>query len=452
LIGAFPTPTDHGKASMTTHQPISTANRVRQPPSELITPLAIAVAALLLCWFRLPGVARDTMWAEDGRIFLSEREHLGAVATLFKPYAGYLHLLPRFIADGVVAVLPPERYALGFAVGGFVIVGGVCALVFICTRDLLTWLPARVAFASIAALTPTSPLEVLGNAANVHWYCLWLAPWLLLAGSNSRVRTWALAGVALLLTLTEIQAVLFVPLILWKIRDRRTIPIRAAFALGLLIQLATTALSPRPAGRDVTYHWPSVVEGFLANGAMGTWTSHWSAVAQSFAHGGGWLAAAALVPFLACAAFALWRGTHLQRVAAAACVAGAVLTWSVAYLANPYPGFDYAALNAHGWESLGFVRYGVVPSMLLAATVPIAATILWARRQRAVPIIVIVALAALFVTQLVPASTQRSSGPDWRRGLVDKIHSCTINDAPDFVAVPVAPPGWQAEIPCAALR
>jgi hypothetical protein len=100
------------------------------------------------------------------------------------------------------------------------VVGAVGALVFICSRQIVPWLPARISIAALAALIPTAPIEVLGNTANLHWYLLWLTPWLLMARPSSRLASWFFGAVALAIALTEIQVVIFLPLIAWRFRDR----------------------------------------------------------------------------------------------------------------------------------------------------------------------------------------------------------------------------------------
>ena len=89
------------------------------------TVAAIAAAAGLLL-LRQAGVpAWRTLWGEDGYVFLPQAlAHPGA--SLLRPYAGYLQLVPRLIADGV-ALLPLSDAALALAVTGALIAAG-CAV------------------------------------------------------------------------------------------------------------------------------------------------------------------------------------------------------------------------------------------------------------------------------------------------------------------------------------
>ncbi len=58
--------------------------------------MAVLVLALstAVAWSRLDPVQRATLWAEDGRNFVSEYMVDGLGATLFRPFGGYLQLVP----------------------------------------------------------------------------------------------------------------------------------------------------------------------------------------------------------------------------------------------------------------------------------------------------------------------------------------------------------------------
>ena len=79
----------------------------------------------------------------------------------------------------------------------------------------------RATLASAVVLVPAAPIEVLGNAANLHSYCLWLVPWLLLARPASRRGSVGLGAVGLAIALSEIQTALFAPFFAIGARDSR---------------------------------------------------------------------------------------------------------------------------------------------------------------------------------------------------------------------------------------
>ncbi len=79
--------------------PARTASRRRRAVVQALAAVLVALAAAALAWWRLGPVTRATTWAEDGGIFLREQLAYGAGDTLLRPYAGYLHLVPRLLVD-----------------------------------------------------------------------------------------------------------------------------------------------------------------------------------------------------------------------------------------------------------------------------------------------------------------------------------------------------------------
>ena len=92
----------------------------------------------VLVWFRLPPMAHDTVWAEDGRLFLFGAEQHGLFGVIFVPYAGYLQFVPRLIAGAVVQWLPAADWALGMTAGACLVTGAIACVVFVASRDVLT--------------------------------------------------------------------------------------------------------------------------------------------------------------------------------------------------------------------------------------------------------------------------------------------------------------------------
>ena len=118
-------------------------------------------------------------------------------------------------------------------------------MVFVCTRDVIPWLPGRVLIAGLTVLAPLAPREVLGNAANVHSLVLWTVFWMLLYTPRTRAGSIALGIVALLGAATEIQCLFLLPLALIRWRDRRRWPMLAGLGAGLAMQLFVTLFWPR---------------------------------------------------------------------------------------------------------------------------------------------------------------------------------------------------------------
>ena len=130
---------------------------------------------------------------------------------------------------------------------------------------------ARLALGAVTVLVPAAPIEVSGNAANLHWYFLWLAPWLLMAAPTRWLTGIALGVVALLAGLTEIQVALFVPLVLVEARNRYRLPVVVGLLLGVAAQVVATLTSPRsdPYGSPPNLH--DLVEAYPVHVVVPVW-------------------------------------------------------------------------------------------------------------------------------------------------------------------------------------
>lgn len=341
---------------------------------------AIVVGVTVISLVRLPRAVWDVVWAEDGARFLAELFQLGALESLLHPYAGYLHAVPRaIVAASAAAGL--ETYAVSVTVLSALAVGIVALCVFVCSRDVVPWLPARLALALITAILPLASTEVLGNVANLHWYFLWLAPWLLLYIPRTWLGSGVLAVVALGAALTEIQLVVFLPLILWRFRSVRAIPVRAAMVVGALVQIVTTLAYQRPIGEGARPDIASLIEGYLLNVVLPLGMPDGPRVGALVALFGIGIGVAVAVPFLAAAVYALVKGPAIVKIAVVASLVASVLIWSASYYLNAYPAILYSQWGEAELRGLRLLRYGVVPGMLLAAVIPIAASVL---RLRAV--------------------------------------------------------------------
>ena len=220
------------------------------PPAEhagrwsrygLITTLVVVAGALCL---RKPGVfVQPQFWAEDASIFYSQAM-LDGRAAVFRPYNGYLHLVPRLTAALAAAGNP--LYA---------------PTVFLATSVLLTLAVAAACFSPRLHL-PYPPLwalaivlvphtgEVFNNLTNLQWI-LALGLLLLLLAEDARTPwQWgADLGSIILLGLTGLFVVLWLPLVGWRFRRRRTLASGVLAGLAAVfagIQIAALVAHPAP--------------------------------------------------------------------------------------------------------------------------------------------------------------------------------------------------------------
>ena len=99
--------------------PAAATDPARAAPSHRRAPSTAStagIAALLtvgltaIAWFRLDGTTRGTGWADD-RVFLQDSLNDGIWSTLLDPYAGYLHVVPRLVVQGVLWATPLSDFA-----------------------------------------------------------------------------------------------------------------------------------------------------------------------------------------------------------------------------------------------------------------------------------------------------------------------------------------------------
>ena len=385
--------------------------------SEFGITAALAVLASAAAWLRLPPTTQQTVWAEDGTIFLNDAIS-GAPAThLFAGYAGYLQLLPRLIADVVIRTVDIADAGVAINLASCAVVGLGASLVYWCARDVIEARPLRLVLCSITVLAPLAPIELLGNAANLHWFFIWITLWILLYQPRTRIGAWMLAIVTLIGAMSEIQVLVLVPLLLVNVRAHNVWPPRIGLAVGLVAQIITSVLSPRVAhagglgGALRAYVGQVALPNFAANrqtmtAALGEHALLWEVLA--------------IVPFLLAALVCLRWGSALQRVTTLYLVPGSFVIWVVDSYLNGYGG------SPIHHAPFVFIRYAVIPSMLLLASIVLAAQVLASRRAPIAWIgtAAVAALVVVMVVQYTPTETNRSDGPTWAKAIGAARKSC----------------------------
>jgi hypothetical protein len=414
----------------------------------------------LTAWLRIPGVARDTLWAEDGRNFLQGAVDFGPVSSLFMPYAGYLHTVPRMIASTVVELTPVSDWALGMTAGSCVVAGVVTVTVFVASQAVISWMPGRIAIASLTVLAPLAPREVLGNAANLHSLLLWALFWIALSRPRSRASVVGLSLVALFGALTEVQSVFLLPLLLLRIRDRQRWPARGFLLLGAVTQLVVTLVFPRAASGHAADDPLSVAYGYLINAVM-PWALHQKAIGPALAAGGPDIGILLLVPVGAAALLVLCRGTGNQRAAVAALAVESVIIFCASVVANPNSFYDYADMTPQQLADVWLARYGVVPSMMLAAIILIGLSVAvqdrqgpGSRRSQANELAIAILSSCLVVSavaQFIPDDTRRSGGPEWQPQIAAAMERCETMPESSRIQLDETL-GWHVAVPCGLLK
>jgi hypothetical protein len=451
--------------------------------SSLAWTVGIFVVASLLAFGRLPVSARETVWAEDGVYFLADSDREGVWATLLKPYMGYLHFLPRLIVISTSEFAELSQFAVIVSLVCCLAVGALAALVFYCSSAVTTWWPARVAIASITVLVPTAPIEVLGNAANLHWYLLWASVWLLLYVPKT---WWGSIGLGLLgasFALTEILVALLAPLVFYRFRAARAWPVRIGYGLGLIGQAIATLGFPRqpstdPPDAETTLH------GYLIQGVSTAFIPFDSALGDLLADTGVWVGALLFIPFALSWIYLLWRGRNVTRVAALTLLAVSAGVFALAFhgvVMSDY--WDYPEYSDQQFDTIAIQRYSVIASMCLLALPMLAiatARERWMSRARAstnapvapddavaprtrlrrtlslagrgIVALLPFALVGVMLVGFTPEGTRRDGHPAWAGTVEQARASCLLPDSPGWGSMEVAPGGaWDTILSCKTL-
>ncbi|BAS17716.1 hypothetical protein AHiyo8_60190 [Arthrobacter sp. Hiyo8] len=409
----------------------------------------------LVSFWRIPATAQGVVWAEDGAVFLTDALNPTRTFTPIRPYAGYLHVVPRLAAEVVVRFFALEDYAIALTVLACAAVAGVALMTYHCAQALTsnTWI--RVAWAAVPIFVNVGAFEALGNFANLHWYLLWLTPWLLMKPAKSKLEGGMLFVVAALASLTEIISIVFVPLFLYRLRDKNMWAARAGLSLGLACQVIATVTHPRTSG-GASYQldpW-SPVYGWFINTAGPIVYGTASGVMQQIVNFGAAPMIVASLLVLAVPVAVLILGSAREKWLAAFFITASMVIWVACVASNPAPYLDYATFSAADWPArFVFGRYSVVPTMFVLATVPLLASAL-ARFGRAAPIAALMAFSLLLASMYFPPSTSRNNGPVWAEHVRTARNLCAPASDTDFYDIPTSPVFFKGivRIPCPILK
>jgi hypothetical protein len=419
-------------------------------PGIRFTPVAFLVVSLvatLLTWLRLPAAGRDTLYAEDGSQFVNDWADGGSWSVVLRPYAGYQHLVPRIASGLVTWLLPVDAWADAVIVLAAVVVGATAGLVYVLSRSVVPNRTARLGLAAIPVLLPLAGVEVIDSLANVHWYLLYLTPWLLLARPRGRVAAVALGLVALAAALTEPQTVILAPLAVWVlVRERRARVVVMGWAIGVAGQILTLVLSPRDRTEGFP-PWMSVVKGYLASAVLASGNGHGRVVGTAVHLAGWWVGLAVLLVFWGLATLAFLHASAPLRAALITCVVGSVAAWVLPYATNNVAALYYDDVPGPPYI-LPLVRWGMTASMFLLTVIPLAAGSLRARKARGGRLLstALVAGMVLVMSASFLMDNDGRQGPYWRDGVAQARQQC--EGSTGVVRIPTGGTEYAVRMPC----
>ncbi|SER98894.1 hypothetical protein [Lentzea albida] len=401
-----------------------------------------SVAFLLLIpagWARL-----DHLWAEDGARFLLDALSSPALSNLADPYGGYLHALPRLVAE-LVALLPVEQAAAGFAVCSAVLRALVALITFAGSKAYLRSAPARFALAALVVVLPAGNSETLNNVTNLHWFLLYGTFWALLWRNAPRV---PVAVFVVLSALTSPLIFLLAPIALVRLpQPRREVPI--AFLAALAVQGLTMVFASRtPYSHDEVDPVQVLLASLLRVPVVAFTGSE--RVSEFYPANGNLVILAAVlvaaVPIAAALRFGDRHGRALVLVATAfsvvLIVACLVLNWAQV-LQVQAPGVVMAAQ-----------RYSIAPCLFLFTAIFVGLDAVPARTwERAVVagsryLVGILVVVSVFAHLREPGTVL--DGVPWDESVANARAECAAGK--ENARLEHEPQDWFFIVPCAALR
>ncbi len=237
------------------------AFRSTVPPGTESTryPVALVASGYIVAFVAAFGLdvwwagthAMSRIWAEDGAVFLAGAHSMHFGQAFFRPYAGYMHAVPRSLAE--LTTLFPLRDAAAILAAAAAAVRAVVALfVFRASSGHLRSPWVRGMLAASVALLPAGGLETLDNIANLHWYLTFAVFWALLWRPQRRWEC-ALAGFVVLVGVgSSPMPLLLFPLVVLRVvslasvRRLRDYVVPACFVVAGVAQGIAVLRSARP--------------------------------------------------------------------------------------------------------------------------------------------------------------------------------------------------------------
>lgn len=408
-----------------------------------------AIGLIFLCTVlsltRQSGVgALDTLWAEDGTIFLQQALEDASPRTWIESYAGYAHIVPRMLAS--VAASVPLEWAPIVLSGGAALVAGLLALVTYCAFAGHVQGAGRAVLAIAVVLLPAAGVEVMNASANIHWYLLFVASWAAVWRPTSRWGVSVACAVLFLTAGSDPFAALLVPVVLWVVvTERRAADLARLFALiiGLLLQ-AVAIIYFNEVERPLNPFGTPIASllswyGFHVLMASVFGFSIRDALIETI----GVAASAGLA--VAVLAYLLFPAARLARHKRAVPIV----------LVSLHLGMYFAPVALSGWSP---PRYSVTPILLLYSLIAWGCYGAHERIRRAIAMVI---LAAIVIADFSPQN-ERARGPAWSEELARGELECSSESA-DVVTITVPPgrPGdtaetadqlWTVLMPCSRLR
>lgn len=394
----------------------------------------------------------DTMWAEDGLVFLQQaRDH--GLASILDPYNGYLHIAPRLLALPI-SFLPLPWAAAAMSLAAAATTAGCAAIVWTTSSRILP-APASIAMASWLVLIPMAGFEMVGNITYLQWFLLAAGAWILIVPEFGQ-GSWLSAVFFLVTATSSPQSVVLLPLAIfrtWRLPvsqcDRRTL----GLLCGMVIQLSAIFSVPggeKPLIPDATILRLGI-ESFFGRVLLG------AILGDVFnAELAGRMSS---VPYLVLGCtITIALASMLAMMTFRPRIQMAPIAWFVGLAVAL---FSFCIIFRGVTPSQGFLdaRYVAISGFFLASAGILA--LVQGTRGIHWPVAIAFAIAGLACMTSYDTPSPLREGPSWSHGLEEGEAQCQAMRGHEFlidgkpvepvIAIPISPEGWSFQIRCSEI-
>ena len=215
------------------------------PPPRRLPWWGAALGVAVLTWLQMvrrpadPPVW-DSLYVEDGQVFLGQALDQRVWDTLATSHLGYLHTAARAITE-TATWFPLEHAPLVMGLLTSLAIALLAVYVFEASAAWIASPLLRGVLAIAVVLVPVTSRDIAGTVANLHWFLIYASYWAVV--NPWRGRGWLAASTLVVLTstLTDPLTAVLLPLALLlaarERADRRAWLVPATIVAGLLIQL-----------------------------------------------------------------------------------------------------------------------------------------------------------------------------------------------------------------------